>query len=55
MDGSVEFFSGAEDVFFAGEEGGVDGGKGVGVGEVAHAGGVDGGCFGGGGEGGGGY
>ena len=50
MEGSVECFSGAEDVFFAGEEGWVDGGKGVGVGEVAHAGGVDGGCFDGGGE-----
>ena len=54
MDGSVECFSGAKDVFFAGEEGGVDGCEGVGVCEVAHAGRVDGGGFGGGWDGGGG-
>jgi len=53
MEGSVECLSGLKNVFFAGEEGGVDGGKSVGVCEVAHAGRVDGGCFGVGGDGGG--
>jgi len=43
MEGSVECFSGPDYVLFAGEKGGVDIGKGVRVGKIAHAGGVNGG------------
>lgn len=50
MERSVEFFLVALNVLFAGKEGGVDGGKGVGVCEIAHTGGMDGGCFSGGGD-----